>query len=81
MMTFLRIYTQKTEILKIQDGGGRHIGFWKNAYNFRVAEAILLKFDRIMQNDDVFTNIYSKDRNYENQRWPRPPYWILNKCL
>ncbi len=48
MMTFLRIYTQKSEISKIQDGGGRHIGFWTNAYNFWTAEAISPKFDEIM---------------------------------
>ncbi len=43
------------KILKIQDGGGRHIEFWKNANNFWLAEAILLKFGTLMQNNDLFT--------------------------
>ncbi len=60
---------QNAEIWEIQDGGGRHIGIWKNAYNFWTAEAISLQFDRIMQNDDLFTNKYPKDENFKNPRW------------
>ncbi len=58
---------QKAKIFKIQDGGGRHIGFWENAYNFRLAEAISLIFGTVMQNDDLFTKIYQKTKIFKIQ--------------
>ncbi len=58
---------QKTKIFKFQDGGHRHIGFWKNAYNFRLAEAISLKFGTAMQNYDLFTEIHQKMKIFKFQ--------------
>ncbi len=55
------------KFLKIQDGGGRHIGFWLNANNFWLAEAISLKFGTLMQNDDLFMKIDQKTKMFKIQ--------------
>ena len=73
-------FNQNFKILKIQDGGGRHLGFYQNVNNFRMNQAFGLQFELCIPRHNRNWKISSKVQNFENPRWRPPPSWILPKC-
>jgi hypothetical protein len=78
-------FHQKCRILKIQNGGRRHLGFYQHADYFCTGWACGLKFELNIPRHNTNWKISSKVENFENSRWRRPPSWICqnvnNFCM
>jgi glutamate formiminotransferase len=67
--------------LEIQDGHGRHLGFYQNVNNFRKDWAFWLQFEQRIPRHNRNWKISSKVQNFEKPKWRPTPSWIFANML